>query len=88
MPGEFAGRAVHLVVESDKPLIAVPIEEGGREAVQYFVDDERTDQPPSDPTIREALGALGAWSDLDWDEMDAALDKIRHQSTPTGPIDL
>lgn len=28
---------------------------------------------------REALSLAGAWSDLDWDAMEAALDRIRHE---------
>ena len=35
-----------------------------------------------------ALSVVGAWSDLDWDDLEAALDQIRHSSTPTPPIDL
>jgi hypothetical protein len=37
--------------------------------------------------IQRALSAIGAWSDLDFDEMLDALDQIRHRSTPTPPID-
>ena len=28
----------------------------------------------------------GAWSDLDWDEAEKELDRIRHESNPTPPI--
>jgi hypothetical protein len=38
--------------------------------------------------VGEALGLVGAWSDLDWDEMIEALDRIRHESKPTPPIEL
>jgi uncharacterized protein (DUF433 family) len=34
-----------------------------------------------------ALSLAGAWSDLDFDEMIDALDRIRHESKPTPPID-
>ena len=37
---------------------------------------------------KRALAAIGSWSDLDWEEMEAALDRIRHESRPTPPIDL
>jgi hypothetical protein len=37
---------------------------------------------------QKALGVIGAWSDLDWDETVAALDQIRHESKPTPPIKL
>lgn len=39
------------------------------------------------PTVHDALSLAGAWSDLDWDEMYEALDRIRHESEPTPPID-
>jgi len=34
------------------------------------------------------LPVAGAWSHLDWDEMVEALDRIRHDSKPTPPIEL
>ena len=37
--------------------------------------------------IQRALDLAGAWSDLDWDTMAAALDRIRHESEPTPMID-
>lgn len=36
--------------------------------------------------VRDALGAIGAWSDLKDDEFEA-LDRIRHESMPTPPVD-
>jgi hypothetical protein len=38
--------------------------------------------------IANALALAGAWRDLDWDEAMKELDRIRHESTPTPPIDL
>jgi hypothetical protein len=44
--------------------------------------------PIDDPdVIADARSLAGAWSDLDWDETIAALDRIRHESKPTPPID-
>lgn len=40
--------------------------------------------PPG--TVEEALALAGAWSDLDWDDMVEALDRIHHDSKPTPPI--
>jgi hypothetical protein len=34
------------------------------------------------------LAVIGAWSDLDWEEFSSELDRIRHASRPTPPIDL
>lgn len=36
---------------------------------------------------RSALDLIGSWSDIPWDEMEEALDRIRHESEPTPPID-
>jgi hypothetical protein len=75
-----------LVVEHNQSLIAVPVVVDGREATQYFVE-EAAGSVTTDKITEEALSVIGAWSDLDWDEMEEALHRIRHQSTPTPPID-
>lgn len=46
------------------------------------------DELPVDTGTQAALQANGAWADLDWDEATAELDRIRHQTTPTPPLDL
>jgi hypothetical protein len=38
-------------------------------------------------TVRDALALAGAWSDLQGDDEFEALDRIRHESQPTPPID-
>jgi hypothetical protein len=78
--------AQYLVAERDQPLIAIPVEENGREVTYYFVDEEAVDATLPQ-TVQDALDLAGAWHDLDWDEMYEALDRIRHQSEPTPPID-
>ena len=79
-------RGEYLVAEHDQPLIAIPVEENGREVTYSVVDDAVADAvlPRS---VEDALSLAGAWSDLDWDETVAALDLIRHESRPTPPID-
>ncbi len=42
----------------------------------------------SEDTLWKALDAIGAWSDIDWDELADELDRIRHESRPTPPIDF
>lgn len=39
------------------------------------------------PSVRVALALGGAWSDLQGDDEFAALDRIRHESPPTPPIE-
>ncbi len=76
-----------LRVEQDQPLIAIPMEDKGREIVCYFTDDEAADEATTDQSIREVLALAGAWHDLDWEEMEAALQWMRHEVPPTPPID-
>ena len=76
-----------LVSDGDQPLIAIPMEEDGREVVRYFADEAAADAATPDEGIQEALSLAGAWSDLDWDEMEAGLHRMRHEAPPTPPID-
>jgi len=72
----------------NQPLIGIPFEENGHEVVRYFSEEAQADKAVSDDVTQTALDLAGAWSDLDWREMEQALDKIRHESKPTPPIDL
>ena len=73
-----------LLARPDQPLIAVPMEVDGQEMVQYFIDEDALN---SAEVIRRARALAGAWADLDWREMIEELDRIRHESAPTPPID-
>jgi hypothetical protein len=75
-----------LLVPRNQPLIAIPVEENGQEMVRYFTDEEEAERVASG--VDEALSLAGAWSDLDEEEMQQALDRIRHESKPTPPIKL
>ena len=87
MSEQRADHVQSLVVERDQPLIAIPFEEDGREVVRYFVEEEAADAALAASGTQDALSLIGAWSDLDWDEMEEALYRIRHESKPTPPID-
>jgi uncharacterized protein (DUF433 family) len=39
-------------------------------------------------SVKDALALAGAWADLPSDRMEEELDRIRHESTPTAPIEL
>ncbi|MGH2351664.1 MAG: hypothetical protein ACRDJN_08625 [Chloroflexota bacterium] len=75
-------------MREDQPLIGVLVWEDGREVVRYFADEADADATITDDAVQDALNLAGAWSDLDWEEMATALDRIRHESKPTPPIDL
>ena len=76
-----------LIVRKDEELIAIPMELDGEEVTCYFVDDAEDAGAPSDASLERALSLAGAWSDLDWNEMARELDRIRHESKPTPPIE-
>ncbi len=78
-----------LTTHRHEPLLAVLLEEDGREVVRYFAGDVPTEvDQPDDAVVEDALQLAGAWRDLDWQETAAALDRIRHASPPTPPIEL
>ena len=54
----------------------------------YFTEEKAADAAVTQSATQKALGVIGAWSDLDWDETVAGLDRIRHESKPTPPIKL
>ena len=86
MAAQRAEGAQFLVARRDQPLIAIPVDEDGEELTYYFVDEATMDAVLPRRT-QEALEAIGTWSHLDWDEMVEALDRIRHESKPTPPIE-
>ena len=77
-----------LLVQDNQPLIGIPFEEQGQEVVRYFAGEEDADRAVADQEVQDALSLAGAWSHLDWDDMVDALDRIRHESKPTPPIEL
>jgi hypothetical protein len=77
-----------MVVERDQPVSAIPLIEDGREVVHYAVETEAAPPASLPGSVQATLDLAGVWSDLDWDETVEALDRIRHESPPTAPIEL
>ena len=75
-----------LTAGANEPLIAVPM---GNGEVRYFKSDEEVDKAFGQSAVQRGLDLAGAWSELgiSEDEMQEALDRIRHESEPTPPID-
>jgi hypothetical protein len=71
-----------------QPLIGVIAEDQGHEVVYYFTEEQEADKVMVHNTTQDALALAGAWSDLEWDELEKALDSIRHESHPTPPLSL
>lgn len=77
-----------LVVHGDQPLIGILTPEQESDTVTYFTDEDAADQTTTDAAVEDALNLAGAWSDVPWDEIEAGLDRIRHESEPTPPLDV
>ncbi len=82
-----SSKITSFVVEAHQALIAVPEIENGQEVTRYYIGEETVDEALPEH-VQEALALAGAWSDLDWQETEEALDRIRHESIPTPPIEL
>jgi hypothetical protein len=59
-----------------------------KKTVAIIMPVEPASTPTKQQAIEETLALAGSWSDLDWDEMEQALDRIRHESKPTPPFTL
>lgn len=75
-------------IPSNQPLIGIPFERNGQEVTSYFSEAALTKQTTSTSQLQKALNLAGAWRDLDWEAMEKELATIRHQSTPTPPLDI
>ena len=76
-------------VRRNQPLIGIIMQNDEEEVVHYFTDEEEADKASTKNSIQRALSLAGAWKDLgDWDDVLDELDRIRHESKPTPPIEL
>jgi hypothetical protein len=91
---EAAAQRHHgLTTRGGQPLIGIPIGEGADEDVRYFTDEREADLALSrdQDGIQRALSLIGAWKHLDSEgmpDMLDELDRIRHESKPTPPLEL
>jgi len=75
-------------VAASQPPVGVPLEENGQEVVRCFPDEAAADQALAKRQARDGRHLAGVWKDLDWEEFADELDRIRHESKPTPPIEL
>lgn len=76
-----------LTLRLGQPLASIIVEENGEKVVKYFAADGPR-PVPGEETLRAALAAIGSSSDIDWEEWAEELDRIRHESKPTPPIEF
>ncbi len=88
MSGSRSLRVASLLVDGEQPLIGIPVEIDGKEAVCYFFTEAEADEALASRGGENALTLAGAWSGLPWEDVAAALDRIRDQSPPSEPISL
>jgi hypothetical protein len=53
----------------------------------FYLVNEAEAAAVADQTAADARALAGVWNDLDWAESVAELERIRHESRPTPPID-
>jgi hypothetical protein len=82
------GHGQAILVRRDQPLIGIPLTADGEDVVQYFTDEQGADEVSTSASVQRALSLAGAWKDLgDWNDVLDELDRIRHASKPTPPIE-
>ena len=75
-----------MTVGPGQPLIGIPFDDNGQTVVHYFADEAEADAATSQRSLEDALVLAGAWADLDWEEAQVELERIRRGSSPTPPI--
>ena len=90
---EPAHIARRLSTNRSQPLIGVPTGEGENEVVQYFSSEAEADsaQVSDEVSIQRALSLAGAWKHIDDEggpDMLDELDRMRHETTPSPPLEL
>jgi hypothetical protein len=76
--------------ELDEILAAgFPIYRDGVEIDRFYpLQQPSIDEASLPESTRQALALAGAWSDLDWEETEAELERIDRESKPAPPIEL
>lgn len=83
------GHPQPILARGNQPLIGIPAREDGQEIVQYFTDEQGVEASSTSASLQRALSLAGAWKDLgDWIDTLDKLDRIRHESKPTPPVEL
>jgi hypothetical protein len=60
----------------------------GRSTAMARYEEGQADAIIPQSVMQEALSLAGAWHDLDWDTVEQALHRIRHESPPSPSLAL
>ena len=88
MEQQHSDQSSSFTTHRDQPLIGLLLQEDNEEVVHYFVEEAEADAANSVGRIHDILKLAGAWSDLNWDDMEQGLYRIRHESRPTPPLSI
>ncbi len=75
-----------VVADINQPLIAVLVEQNGKDVVRYFVDEAQADAVLGQDGTKQPSKLAGIWKDLDGEAMLTDLERMRHESKPTPPL--
>lgn len=88
MTNNYHASQTNFTLSKSQPLIGIPATEKGHLVVRYFADETQAQLHVSSEIRQQGESLAGAWSKLPSEYMEEKLDAIRHESTPTPPIEL
>jgi hypothetical protein len=83
-PRERVNATPKPAAQPGQPLIGVFIDPNDDD-LTFFASEAEAEAAITEEAIRDALAQAGVWSDLDWDELEAALEEIDRGGTATPP---
>ena len=77
-----------LIARRGEPVIVIPVEVDGEEAEWVFTSEAEADAALRNQETEEALDLAGAWGDIDADEIQDELVRLRYANPPSHSLDL
>lgn len=84
----MASKPKMLMARADEPLIAIPMELDGEEVTCFVVGHQAADAAVASIRRKRPSDLSAASEGLDFDEMMDELDRIRHASPPSPPLNI
>ena len=81
--------SAHRLRRVGEPIFAIPFDDEGKD-IRYFWSAEEADAAVTEEMIQRTLATAGTpiAPDFDWDEFDAAMARIGHETPPSPPFTL
>lgn len=74
-------------VRGNDHVLLVPVDGPDRDLAEMIIEDETSMSIASDEAIVALKSLAGAWSDLDWEDLESDLRRVRHESAPSPVLD-